>query len=424
MDPESQARIVRAMVDIYRHEGYLPGCRMGLSQGFTQGGSVADVVIADAFVKSLDSAVPIDWDAAYEAVLADAEIEPANWALQGRGNLTSWKSVGYVPKSEITPTEFDPLNHGLPTRSVSRTIDYAYCDFAISLMSAGMGKSDNATKYAERGRNWANVFDPDTRSVVNGSDTGFAGFVQPRYENGSWGYEEPKECSPPDGFGTCSLNPTGGETYQGSSWQYTFLSAPGDMAGLIETLGGPETTIRRLEFLHEHDMRNYANELFFLHVFMYHYAARPGLSSRRVRRVIPRFFNETIEGLPGDDDSGAMASFVALAMIGLFPNAGQNVYLIIPPFFPSWTITNPQTGKKAIVRCQNFDGANNIYVQNATRDGAPWTRSWIQHDFFTDGGTLELVLGSEESDWGTADEDLPPSASTGGMPMMGRKTAA
>jgi putative alpha-1,2-mannosidase len=33
----------------YRHEGYLPDCRMSLCKGFTQGGSNADVVMADAY---------------------------------------------------------------------------------------------------------------------------------------------------------------------------------------------------------------------------------------------------------------------------------------------------------------------------------------------------------------------------------------
>lgn len=44
---------------------------MSFCKGYTQGGSNADVVIADAFVKDLRDG--IDWDAAYEAVVADAE---------------------------------------------------------------------------------------------------------------------------------------------------------------------------------------------------------------------------------------------------------------------------------------------------------------------------------------------------------------
>src|SRR5689334_22263948 len=66
---------------------------MGL--GWTQGGSNADIVLADSYVKGLREGV--DWATAYEAVVSDAEIEPPNWDIEGRGGLKSWKSVGYIP---------------------------------------------------------------------------------------------------------------------------------------------------------------------------------------------------------------------------------------------------------------------------------------------------------------------------------------
>ena len=39
------------------------------------------------------------------------------------------------------------------------------------------------------------------------------------------------------------------------------------------------------------------------------------------------------------------------------------------------------------------------------------------HEFFTEGLTLELVLGDTESDWGTGEEDLPPSMNAGGIKL-------
>jgi len=44
---------------------------MSLCKGFTQGGSNADVVLADAYVKNITAG--IDWQKAYEAVVKDAE---------------------------------------------------------------------------------------------------------------------------------------------------------------------------------------------------------------------------------------------------------------------------------------------------------------------------------------------------------------
>jgi putative alpha-1,2-mannosidase len=44
---------------------------MSLCKGFTQGGSNADVVLADSYLKNITDGV--DWATGYEAVVSDAE---------------------------------------------------------------------------------------------------------------------------------------------------------------------------------------------------------------------------------------------------------------------------------------------------------------------------------------------------------------
>ena len=62
----------------------------------------------------------------------------------------------------------------------------------------------------------------------------------------------------------------------------------------------------------------------------------------------------------------------------------------------------------------NFDpGYTNLYIQNATLNGEQYTRNWIGHEFFAEGMVLELVLGNEESTWGTEEGDVPPSLGMG-----------
>lgn len=185
------------------------------------------------------------------------------------------------------------------------------------------------------------------------------------------------------------------------------------MATLVSTLGGPELFTKRLDFLHESGLLYMGDEQAFLTVFLYHYVGRPGLSARRVHAYIPREFNNSINGIPGNDDSGAMGSFVTLAMMGVFPNAGQDVYFITPPFFQEVSLLNRQTGRTATIRNLNFDPEyKHVYIQSAKRDGVDWTKNWIDHSFFAGGGLLELTLGPAESSWGTRMEDLPPSMST------------
>ncbi|QMW26651.1 putative alpha-1,2-mannosidase [Aspergillus flavus] len=400
VDPEAQSRMVRSLLDTYKHEGWLPDCRMSLCKGWTQGGSNADVVLTDAYVKNLTG---IDWDLAYEAMVNDAENEPLEWSYEGRGGLQSWKRLNYIPY-----LDFDYLGFGTNSRSISRTLEYSYNDYCLSTVAKALQK-DDYTKYRSRAGNWQNLYKADQTSLINGTDTGFVGFFQPKHLNGTWGYQDPIACSALASW--CSLTSNPSETFESSVWEYQFY-VPHDMAALIGLLGGPDTFVSRLDFFHTSGLADMGNEPVFLTVYQYHYAGRPALSARRAHSYIPSLFNTSNSGLPGNDDSGAMGAFAVFSMMGLFPNPGQDVYLIIPPFFEAVHITHPTTNKTATIRNVNFDNTyTNVYIQSATLNGNPYTKSWISHDFFTQGMTLELTLGDTESDWGTHEEDLPPSLS-------------
>ncbi|KAM0816939.1 putative Secreted glycosidase [Seiridium cardinale] len=407
IDPGEQTRMVRALLDIYKHEGYLPDCRMSFSQGYTQGGSNADVVLADAFAKNLTDG--IDWNLAYEAVLKDAEIEPRDWTSVGRGNTEAWKEYGYIPHDDIDRNGTGPMS-----RSISRTVEYAYDDFSIALMARGLGHTTDEEKYLERSRNWKNLYNPeqvDRYVQKDGTvvDSPFQGFLQPRLTNGSFIRQNTRLCSPIYEQHVCYFD-TRYDTYEGNPWLYTFY-VPQDMASLVGTLGGKEAFVQRLEYFHSSGIIYMGNEQSFLPTYQFHYGGRPALSSYWVHQYIPSQFNSSINGIPGNDDC-AMGAFTAFAFMGFFPVAGQNVYLITPPLFREVRLHTP-TGKQAVIRNTNFDPTYEaIYIQSATLDGKPYTKNWITHNFFLDGGMLELTLGKDESTWGTADGDLPPSLST------------
>ncbi|KAF3384297.1 putative secreted glycosidase [Penicillium rolfsii] len=410
-DPNAVSQMVRSLIDTQRHLGWLPDCRMSLCKGFTQGGSNADNILVDAYVKGLNDG--IDWDAGYAAVQKDAEEEPFDWSNEGRGGLQSWKKLHYIPVED-----FDYLGFGTMTRSISRTLEYSYNDFAIAQMARGLNKIDDAETYEKRSEAWKNLFKTDQTSFNNGTDTGFTGFFQPKYLNQTWGYQDPLKCSNIDNSGSvCSLQNTAAETFESSIWEYQFF-VPHDMAALIPMLGGPSNFVKRLDYLHDQNITYIGNEPAFLTVFQYHYAGRPAKSTARVRTYIPGYFSPTPAGLPGNDDSGAMGSFVAMSMMGLFPNPGQSVYLITVPFFESVSIVSPLTGNTATVRVENwseFSSLNNTggsgFIESAYLNGNPYTRNWVDHDFFTQGQDLVLVLGRNESAWGTGPGDLPPSLS-------------
>ncbi|KAJ8071448.1 hypothetical protein OCU04_001768 [Sclerotinia nivalis] len=420
LDPATVAKMVRSLIDTYVHQGWLPDCRMSLCKGFTQGGSNADNLLADVYIKGITEG--IDWNLGYEAVIKDAEVEPYDWSNEGRGGLDSWKALGYIPVQD-----FDYKGFGTMTRSISRTLEYSYNDFVIASMGSGLGGHESdVQKYLGRSKNWQNLFNAAQTSFrSNGTNTGFKGFFQPKYLNQTWGFQDPLKCSNIDinPNSVCSLQNTGAETFESSVWEYSFF-VPHDQATLITIFGGPTAFVKRLDYLHDNNITYIGNEPAFLTVYQYHYAGRPALSALRSHFYIPSYFAPTNDGLPGNDDSGAMGSFLAFSMMGLFPNPGQDVYLITPPFFESVSITSPLTNKTATIKNINFDPSyKNIYIQSATLDGKPYTKNWIDHSFFTEGKELRLWLGSSESSWGTAVADLPPSLGEyGGVDGVGNYT--
>lgn len=286
--------MLSGLLNIYEYQGWLPDCHMSLCKGYTQGGSNADNVFADAYLKINDSS--IDWDLAYEAVVKDAEEEPygkshhdwsghgrssteslSDWCCEGRGGLDSWHNLHYIPVQD-----FDYKGFGTMTRSISRTLEYSYNDFCISQIASGLGHQGDVEKYQASSGNWLNLFRTDQTSYINSTNTGFTGFFQPKFLNETWGFQDPLECSNIDTNpnSVCSLQNNAAEIFESSIWEYQNF-VPHDMARLIATLGGPQQFVKRLDYLHDRNITYIGNEPAFLTVFQYHYAGRPALSAKR-----------------------------------------------------------------------------------------------------------------------------------------------
>ena len=59
----------------------------------------------------------------------------------------------------------------------------------------------------------------------------------------------------------------------------------------------------------------------------YHYAGRPDRTAEVVQAIVQNQFGTGRGGLPGNDDSGGLSSWFVWASLGLFPVAGQNLFL-------------------------------------------------------------------------------------------------
>ena len=91
--------------------------------------------------------------------------------------------------------------------------------------------------------------------------------------------------------------------------------------------------------------------------------------------------------------------------MGIFPNAGQDVYLIGSPAYAQATL-HLGDGKSFSIEARNLS-AENIYVTAATLNGKPLDRSWLRHREIVSGGRLVLTMSKMPGHWG--ERDLPPS---------------
>ncbi|KAI0142109.1 glycosyl hydrolase [Pestalotiopsis sp. NC0098] len=406
IQPEAYEGQIRSLIDIWRYEGYMPDGRSGNYNGLVQGGSNADNVLADAYVKGLRGG--INWTAGYEAMVKDAEVTPYNTysyddpsasVKEGRGALDDWKALGYVS-----------VDHN--TRCLSRSIEYSLNDYALSVVAAGEGAPGDVDKYLKRSAGWQRTWNSDVVSH------GFSGFLTPRFSDGSWnatGYN-PALC------GECEWKAI---SYEGTPWEYSF-TVPHDVESLIAKMGGAAEFERRLDYIFqpntsEQDLSangagittimNIGNEPDFATPYLYNYLNKQYKSVNQSRALANQYFHNELYGVPGNSDAGALNSWLVWQMLGLYPIVTQPVYLLESPWFTdiNMTINGNETLR---ITSSGGDGRklgqDGYYVQSVKINGKEWDRNWFNHeDVMVGGGTIEFVVGTDPIVWETG--DVPPS---------------
>ena len=230
LQPIAYEEQIRSLIDIWRFDNYLPDGRSSNYNGRTQGGSNADNVLADAYVKGIRGAV--NWEDGYKAMLKDAEVTPPNnnkpvdpmapdsSTKDGRGALPDWLELGYIRSPRFS-------------RAVTRAVEYACNDFGLYQVASGLGRGGDAEKYLNRSRNWRNHWNSEQTSL------GFKGFVVPRNSSGF------VETDPLKDTGYWS-----DPFYEASSWAYSWAGVH-DMKQLVTMMGGPQTVLKRLDIMFE-----------------------------------------------------------------------------------------------------------------------------------------------------------------------------
>ena len=321
LDPPSASDTMQSLVNMASQDlaarpkgGGLPRWQQANGNSGGMEGDDQDDVIATAYALGARN---------FDALKALAAME--------RGASVPGTTSGGV---EVRPHLSEWLEKGWMTLEGSLNLEYANDDYAIAQLAQALGHREEAETYLQRSRNWENIFN---------ADWGNGGYFVPRGVTGSFKHWFPIHCGVICGFD------------ESNSDQYTW-TLPFAFPQLIPMMGGPEVALRRLDGhfqdergewrLNEGPDSRYAflgNEPESVVPYAYLFTGEPDKASAVLQAMVSRWYRNSPDGMPGNDDGGAMGSWVVWAMAGLRPlGSGTGQVALTGPMFDAVTLSLPR----------------------------------------------------------------------------------
>lgn len=339
-------------------------------------------VLAEAYIKRIPG---VDYAKAYPL-----------WRKRAMDD--NYRGLGYYRKMGFIPCD-------LEEEAVSKTLEYAYDDWAVAHLARAAGAEDDYKLLLARSRNYKNTFD--------GSIT----FMRGRLADGKWA--EPFD---PRGMGHSKK---WRDFTESNSWEATFLNQH-DLYEYMKLFGGEQGFVAKLDGLFNASSElppdappdiagmvgQYAhgNEPSHHVAYLYAYAGEHYKTQSRVRMLLETMHHNDPDGVAGNEDCGQMSAWYVLSALGFYavdPVSGN--YVFGGPLFDRATV---QLGnrKTLVVESVGNSGPGKPYIQSVTWNGKPYTKSWFRHADIAEGGTFVIQMGEQPNErFGTVMEDRPPS---------------
>jgi predicted alpha-1,2-mannosidase len=385
--PEVMNDYVRTFLKFYEITGKLPVMLWWGGETYQMLGLHTLAIITDCYNKGIRNYDP---EEAFQAMKSSAMKDTTGFSMHYFVGLKNYKKYGYVPAD-------------LEMESVARTLEYAYNDWNVAQMAKMLGKTDDYNNFLKRSASYRNVYDIQTQ------------LMRGRFADGSW-------RTPFDPFAS---NHRRDDYCEGNAWQWTFF-VPHDVRGLANLMGGKDFLIARLDTLFTlHSgisgsntsgdisglIGQYAhgNEPSHHTAYMYSYLGQPWKTQKYVHQILDEKYDNTPDGICGNEDTGQMSAWYVLSSIGFYPvRHGDGTYIIGSPSYKKVSIHLPG-GKQLILTTNNISDTN-IYIQSVTIDGKSYNKAYFQHNDLMQGGKIVFEMDSEPNPcWGTVEADLPPS---------------
>jgi predicted alpha-1,2-mannosidase len=371
--PNETSDVAQSLVDdAIQGGGGLPRWQQTSHNSAGMVGDSPLIILATAYAYG---ATNFDSQAALIAMQEDASIP----TTMSDGHIVRKGCDDYLTKGFIPGTGYE---------TASSTLEYCSDDFALSRLAAALGRDKLRLQYLGQAENWKNLFNPAN------------GYINPRNTDGSW---------------VANFDPASQSGFvEGSSCQYTWM-VPFNLGTLFQKMGGSGVAAGRLDSffakLNDGPGSDYAfmgNEPSFEIPWEYDWAGRPSGTQAVVRRIQDQLFNDRPNGLPGNDDGGAMSSWYVWSAIGLYPEIpGVAGFAIGSPRFTRVQIFPAGRPEIQIIARNGADG--NPYVKSVHVNGQAQRTSWISCDRLSNGGNVSFDLGPSPTSWGTGADSVPPS---------------
>lgn len=278
---------------------------------------------------------------------------------KGRRGLESYLKYGYIP------LEDEVLDAFHKREQVSRTLEYAFDDYALAMFAKQKGEKKDWKILLNRSKNYKNVFDKAT------------GFVRGRYKNGTW-YKD--------------FNPDIKHSFitEGTSRQYMFY-VPHDVNGLIKLMGGKKKFEQALDSLFKKNEYWHGNEPGHHIPFLYNYTRSPWKAKQYVHQILKEEYGNGIGGLSGNDDTGQMSAWYIFAAMGFYPvNPVSGEYQITAPLFKKVSLTLPND---RILNIENFKTNEKSGKINKIIWNGKTHKSWsYRYKDLLNGGEVRFML--------------------------------
>ena len=111
--------------------------------------------------------------------------------------------------------------------------------------------------------------------------------------------------------------------------------------------------------------------------------------------MLKKYFKNSPDGLPGNDDTGVMSAWAIYAMAGLYPIVpGEPIYTLTAPKFEKITFhLNEKYYPNKTLTLESNASAENNYIQKIWIDEKPYHSFFITHEQLKNAKKIKFELG-------------------------------